>query len=114
MEKQISMEEWKPIPDIPPCQFKDGDVVAATMIPEGIWIGIFKQYEKTSFESHCSLGTIGRFCSKSLKNHSLIGLRLATEEEKQKLFDAIKDNGYEWDPKTKTLKKLPKFKDGRK
>lgn len=38
--------------------------------------------------------------------------RLATEEEKQKLFQAIKDNGYEWNPETKTLKELPKFKVG--
>ena len=40
--------------------------------------------------------------------------RLATEEEKQKLFDAIKENGYEWNPYTKTLEKLvrPKFKVG--
>lgn len=95
---------------IPPCQFKDGDVVAETMIPEGIWIGIFKQYEKTFFESHCSLSTIGKFSSKGLKNHSLIGLRHATEEEKEKLFDVIKANGYEWNDKTKTLEKLNKNK----
>ena len=40
--------------------------------------------------------------------------RLATEEEKQKLFQTIKDNGYRWNPETKTLEKLvePKFKVG--
>lgn len=40
--------------------------------------------------------------------------RFATEEEKQKLFQAIKDNGYKWNAKTKTLEKLitPKFKLG--
>ena len=39
---------------------------------------------------------------------------LATEEEKQKLFEAIKDNGYKWNAETKTLEKLviPKFKVG--
>lgn len=38
-------------------------------------------------------------------------VRFATEEEKQKLSQAIKDNRYKWDAKTKTLKKLvkPKF-----
>ena len=45
-------------------------------------------------------------------------VRFATEEEKQKLFQAIKDNGYEWNADTKTLKKLvkpkPKFKVGDK
>jgi hypothetical protein len=34
-------------------------------------------------------------------------IRFATEEEKQKLFDAIKENGYKWNAKTKTLEKLP-------
>lgn len=43
-------------------------------------------------------------------------LRLATEEEKEKLFQVIKDNGYKWNPYTKTLEKLiqPKFKVGDK
>lgn len=41
-------------------------------------------------------------------------IRFATEEEKQKLFDAIKANGYRWNPETKTLEKLPKFKVGDK
>ena len=37
-----------------------------------------------------------------------------TQEEKQKLFNAIKDNGYHWNTETKTLEKLiiPKFKVG--
>ena len=41
-------------------------------------------------------------------------MRLATEEEKQKLFDAIKENGYKWNPEAKVLEKLsePKFKAG--
>ena len=43
-------------------------------------------------------------------------IRLATEEEKEKLFDAIKANGYRWNTETKTLEKLvePKFKVGDK
>ena len=92
--------------------FKDGDVVAVTMIPEGTWIGIFKQSEKTGFESYCSLNTSGYFRNIGFKNHSLTGIRLATEEEKQKLFQAIKDNGYKWNAETKTLEKLPKFNVG--
>jgi hypothetical protein len=41
---------------------------------------------------------------------------IATKEEKQKLFQAIKNNGYKWNDKTKTLEKLivPKFKVGDK
>ena len=43
-------------------------------------------------------------------------LRLATEEEKAKLFQTIKDKGYHWNSETKTLEKLivPKFKVGDK
>ena len=42
--------------------------------------------------------------------------RLATEEEKEKLFQAIKENGYKWNSETKTLEELiePKFKVGDK
>ena len=96
--------------------FKDGDIVAATMIPEGIWIGIFKKYEKKFFESYCSINTIGEFSSTGMKSHSLVGLNLASKEEMQKLFDAIKANGYKWNAETKTLEKLfvPKFKVGDK
>ena len=38
-------------------------------------------------------------------------LHLATEEEKEKLIQVIKDNGYEWNEETKTLEKLvePRF-----
>lgn len=40
-------------------------------------------------------------------------VRFATEEEKQKLFNMIKDNGYRWNPETKTLEEInPKFKVG--
>lgn len=42
--------------------------------------------------------------------------RFATEEEKQKLFKAFKDNNYHWNTKAKILEKLiqPKFKVGDK
>jgi hypothetical protein len=42
--------------------------------------------------------------------------RIATEEEKQKLFDAIKSHGYVWDAENKTSEMLikPKFKVGDK
>ena len=48
----------------------------------------------------------GVFSNIGLKNHVLVGTRLATEEEKQKLFDVIKANGYRWNAETKTLEKL--------
>lgn len=40
--------------------------------------------------------------------------RLANEEERERLFQAIKENGYKWNAETKTLEELiiPKFKVG--
>ena len=47
---------------------------------------------------------------------NIVNIRFATSEERQKLFDAIKANGYKWNAETKTLEKLiiPKFKVGDK
>ena len=35
--------------------------------------------------------------------------RLATEEEKAELFQAVKDNGYRWDEETKKLEKVSQY-----
>ena len=90
---------------MPPCEFKDGDILATT---NGKFIAIIKKnggkcyvccHTNNTFFEIDSCGWFDRF---------------ATEEEKQKLFDAIKANGYRWDEETKTLEKLvePKFKVG--
>ena len=95
-------------------KFKCGDVVACDSLDGNSQLFIFKEYDDNN-DTVCYLfldidGTldIDEF---AWKTH-----RLATEEEKQKLFTAIKDNGYKWNPETKTLEKLiiPKFKVGDK
>lgn len=95
--------------------FKEGDIVATL---KGNQIFIFKENIKdvdNSFSGVCyfgvELGNGGMF-----KEGRWHFTRLANEEEKQKLFDAIKANGYRWNPETKTLEKLivPKFKVGDK
>ena len=86
-------------------KFKDGDVVVTTLDNLAI---IKERSINGEYRTHCLLlndiTTRIRVCPK----------RLATEEEKQKLFQAIKDNGYIWNAETKTLEKLvePKFKIG--
>lgn len=88
--------------------FKDGDIVYG-----GEFIAIVKNRKDNLLNCRCFV----MFCSSpyleiygcSCRSDSV---RFATEEEKQKLFDAIKDNGYKWNPETKTLEKLPKFKVG--
>ena len=94
--------------------FKDADIVASTISYKDTWVGIFKQYINKNFESYCFINGKGVFNNIGLKTHSLASTRLATKEEKAKLFQAIKDNGYHWNEETKTLEKLvePKFKVG--
>ena len=90
--------------------FKDGDVVVSK---SGCWIGIVKSYNDcdetynvyVAFENWAG-NYINIFVDIKLEMY-----RLATEEEKEKFFKAIEDNGYQWDPETKTLYK-PEFKDG--
>lgn len=93
--------------------FKDGDVLAYdSTVGTTIFIHRNKNGEhayKTSFY----VGLNGRDKLLVYDKYCLIALngdcdtRLATKEEKEKLFQAIKDNGYSWNAETKTLEKLP-------
>lgn len=106
---------------VPPHEFKDGDIIAYdSNVGTTIFIHRNKNDEhtyKTSF--YVGLNVIDD--SFVIYNkYTLTALcddcdtRLATEEEKAKLFDVIKANGYKWNAETKTLEKLvePKFKVG--
>ena len=99
---------------IPPCQFKDGDVIYTdnfiailSHIEENgiVWYHCYYCIYTKNFKAKCDFG-IGNI------NHD--EFRFATEEEKEKLFDIIKTNGYYWNAETKTLEVLPKFKVGDK
>ena len=108
---------------VKPHKFKDGDILSyqnARLSNRTIYIYRYHKrfntsyYVSLSFDPKASL----IICDKgdlALCAYDLT-VRFATEEEKQKLFKAIKDNGYEWNAETKTLKKLvkPKFKVGDK
>lgn len=81
----------------PPCQFKDGDVVISTSNN----IHLISCHDKNNgWESCCGI-IYGKF--DSTKTAHVIPARFATEEEKQKLFDAIRENGYHWNAESKTL-----------
>lgn len=100
---------------VPSCKFKNGDIVFYDNC-----VSIFKEWgDETLFRNYVKVDIDGKHpmlcdrtscCGKSIKKEA----RFATEEEKQKLFDAIKDSGYHWNDETKTLEKLiePKFKGG--
>lgn len=97
---------------VPPVDFKDGDIVFSGASLISIFKGIKKGY-CGSLHSYVSVGkNVGFNIDKDC--WTLENIRLATEEEKEKLFKAIKDEGYKWNPETKTLEKLPKFKVGDK
>ena len=98
---------------IPPCKFKDGDVV--TSVFQGVvqGTGIFDYEEQSEAWIHVCINLHNEFSTDGYLGN-VCNLRFATEEERQKLFDAIKANGYKWNSNTKTLEKFikPKFKIG--
>lgn len=94
---------------ITPCEFKDGDIVATN---SGLQVFILqrpKSNKEGYFYIGYDFGLNDIFHAGECKFN-----RLSTEEEKQKLFDAIKKRGYKWNAETKTLEKFvePKFNVG--
>jgi hypothetical protein len=91
---------------VPLNEFKDGDIVS-----DDAWIGITQGGKKNRLiPTYCILKPSGAFEAYFGKKENWAFERIATEEEKQKLFDAIKNNGYRWDTETKTLEKLRECK----
>ena len=94
--------------------FKDGDIIhVCSEYSDATFndVAILKQIEKGE-KIHC-------YCFYNYEedyfntNDFLYddNTRFATEEEKEKLFKVIKDNGFEWNPETKTLDKLIESKE---
>ena len=75
---------------VPPCEFKDGDIVATN---SGSRVFIL-QMAYSDVKGYCYVGYDFEFNEFffSCKRFD----RLASEEEKQKLLDAIKEQGYKW------------------
>ncbi len=104
--------------------FKSGDIVYTKHKLGTEFVSIFRvEYERdicTYWDINLStnklIGTLhnGNAFKVFIEKDKIKEQRLATEEEKQKLFQAIKANGYKWNAETKTLEKLiePKFKVG--
>ena len=102
--------------------FEDGDIVVTKTSNNFIFYSIYKGVENREVLTYVDYYLDGNrlifndnLCSLCLVDE-IAEQKLATEEEKKKLFDAIKENGYRWNPETKTLEKLvkPKFKVGDK
>ena len=102
---------------VPPCKFKDGDIVYIKTkgYNHNEFIIIFKEIKNDHIHKHTCFAYQVLYTSPNAVCHlvDIEEIRIATEEEKQKLFDAIKDNGYKWNAETKTLENIkPKFKVG--
>lgn len=95
--------------------FVDGDII---FTKEGInrWVSIFKRNINKECETYVDLlieenqffNDVRSLCSISVIKEQ----RFATKEEKQKLFNVIREKGYKWNTKKKELEQLikPKFK----
>lgn len=84
---------------VPPYSFNDGDIVATT---NGLFVGIIEVKNNEPVGAYCSVDYVKDFRI----NSDYVFDRLATPWEKEKLFRTIKDNGYRWNPETKTLERL--------
>ena len=93
--------------------FVEGDIVAIDSTG-GSQVFIFKEYiEGEKDYVHCYMmldddGAVDFGCGKYYVE------RFASREEQERLFEAIKEKGYRWDPVNDTLEKLiePKFRVG--
>jgi hypothetical protein len=95
--------------------FKDGDIIYVRDEYSDVtftYVAILKQIEKGGeINSHCFYNYEDDVFNTNNFLYDSYNIRFATEEEKQKLFDAIKANGYKWNAKTKTLEKLTESKE---
>ena len=97
---------------------KDGDVLCGYPKADYPWIGIFhKLNTEGTFDSYCFLqaGQHGKFCSPSgenifgkrnVDNHISEDVVPATKEQRDLLFQKMKEAGYEWDAEKKELRKI--------
>lgn len=123
--EQRDWSKFKPKKEelVPPCEFKDGDILSyknKCLKNRTIYIYRYHKKNNTAFYVALSGNENETFNIDNEGKWALNGydetVCFATEEEKQKLFQAIKLNGYKWNAETKTLEKLvePKFKVGDK
>ena len=94
-------------------KLKDGDIFYSSDLEGKSWISIFNRIEYEDYFNYADLCLEDKhlYCD----GISLFGglddtfnVRLATEEEKNKLFSTLKENGYVWNGKTKEVEKINK------
>ena len=99
------------------CEFKDGDILSyqcACFKNRTIYIYRYRERFNTGYYVALSGDNDKELMIDNKGVWALNGynetVRFATEEEKQRLFDAIKEHGYKWNAETKTLDKFVESK----
>lgn len=100
-----------PVKDKDISQFKDGDVVVYHYGEDASTIAILQGEVDTIskylfIEDYVSLDSVEGLLLDSNYTDAATDVRYATEEEKQKLFDALEKEGLTWDAEKKELVKL--------
>ena len=91
--------------------YEDGDIIAFGCEEDNPIIGIFKALSAYGRYTHCDYfdllhnGTMKFSPAEEFINDNL---RLATEEEKNKLFDALAKEGKRWNAEKKCIEELPR------
>lgn len=88
--------------------FKDGDVLSITVLNNRKCPFIFKRTNKDGFNLfYVGLNIEGELTISGKYSHFGRGIPvLATEEEKQKLFDKMKEQGLRWNAEEKKVEKV--------
>jgi hypothetical protein len=87
---------------------KDGDVLAVEAIEENYqypFVAIYKERGLDFFNSYCSIGFNGKF-HEADTGHLTKKIHPATKEQRDLLFQKMKEARYEWDADKKELKKI--------
>lgn len=98
------------------CPFKDGDILYVKT-PNTEFIFIYKDNDQYNINDYVAYSKSGKLYLKPsyscglCNKRNILNIRLATEEEKEKLFDKLQEEGYFWNGETKSLEKY-KFEVG--
>lgn len=85
-------------------EFKDGDIVTITFNWGEDIVYIFKSEDSNSYSYYAWLnGSIPTIIESSHPKSDIYTVRLSTEEEKQRLFDALAKKGKAWDAEKKQI-----------
>ena len=101
---------WKGF--VPPFDFNDGDILYCDANDDGDdddcykYVFMLKEINENRIIAHCFICGYRFTFKETYLVDNTHPIRFATEEEKSKLFQAIKDYGYEWDNDSKCFNEI--------